>query len=153
MVSRQGNLIVEAQAAHSDLRALLLEEVRNQGKPYGLLIEDIQGGFTLTGRVVPNSFNVSPVGLWRVYADGRPDELVRGGDLIGTPLITFSRVVAADDQTKVFNGICGAESGWVPVSAASPGILISEIEVQRKEKSHDRPPLLPAPTPEEEEKK
>ena len=72
-------------------------------------------------------------------------ELVRGVDLIGTPLTAFSKIVAADDQMGVFNGICGAESGGVPVSAASPGILVSQIEVQKKEKSQERPPILPAP--------
>ena len=46
---------------------------------------------------------------------------MRGVDLIGTPLIAFSKITAADDEVGVFNGICGAESGWVPVSAISPG--------------------------------
>jgi len=41
--------------------------------------------------------------------------------------------------------ICGAESGGVPVSAVSPGIFISQIESQKKSKSQDRIPVLPAP--------
>ncbi|MCB9746618.1 MAG: TldD/PmbA family protein [Alphaproteobacteria bacterium] len=147
VVARQGNLIVEASEAvpYVELRAALLEQIEAQGKPYGLIVDDITGGFTLTGRVMPNAFNVRPVSVWRVYADGRPDELVRGGDLIGTPLTTFSRILAAGDDVDVFNGSCGAESGWVPVSAASPSLLLQEIEVQRKETANDRPPLLPAP--------
>jgi predicted Zn-dependent protease len=147
VVARQGNLLVLASEIVSAeaLREELLEQVKKQGKPFGLIVDDITGGFTLTGRVVPNSFNVRPVAIWRVYADGRPDELVRGGDLIGTPLVTFGRVIRAGGETEVFNGVCGAESGWVPVSASSPSLLISEIEVQRKEKQHDRPPLLPPP--------
>ena len=147
VVARQGNLIVEASetVSYEELRGLLLEELERQDKPYGLVVDDITGGFTLTGRVIPNSFNVRPVAVWRVYADGRPDELVRGGDLIGTPLTTFSRIVAAGDDPQVFNGVCGAESGWVPVSAVAPSLLISEIEVQRKEKSNDRPPLTEPP--------
>jgi predicted Zn-dependent protease len=87
--------------------------------------------------------------VWKVYPDGRPDELVRGVDLIGTPLSTFSRIVAAGDDHDVFNGVCGAESGWVPVSASSPSLLIKEVEVQRHEKQNDRPPLLAAPGPTE----
>lgn len=147
VVARQGNLMVLASETVSAeaLRAQLLAEVVAQDKPYGLIVRDITGGFTLTGRVVPNSFNVRPVAMWRVYPDGRPDELVRGGDLIGTPITTFSRVVAAGGETEVFNGVCGAESGWVPVSASSPSLLIGELEVQRKESQHDRPPLLPPP--------
>ncbi len=147
VVPRQGNLMVEASEAvpYEELRAMLIEEIQRQGKPFGLIVDDIEGGFTFTGRVTPNSFNVRPVSAWRVYADGRPDELVRGGDLIGTPLVTFSRILAAADDVAVFNGVCGAESGWVPVSASSPSILLQELEIQRKEKGSDRPPLLPPP--------
>ena len=131
--------------SYDELREKLVQQIRRQGKPYGLIFDDITGGFTFTGRSTPNSFNVSPVTVWRVFADGRPDELVRGVDLIGTPLTTFSRIVAASDQTQVFNGVCGAESGWVPVAAVAPDLLVSEVEVQRKEKDNDRPPLLAPP--------
>lgn len=145
-VARQSNLIVEAaEAVSSDaLKERLLAEVRSQGKDYGLLFEDIQGGFTLTGRDIPNAFNVQPILVYRVYPDGR-EELVRGVDLIGTPLVALSHVVAAGNETVVFNGTCGAESGGVPVSAASPAILVSQIEVQKKRKSQRRPPLLSVP--------
>ncbi len=147
IVARQGNLIVEAHESVSEdkLRAMLIDEIKAQGEEFGLIVEDITGGFTLTGRVIPNSFNVRPVSVWKVYADGRPDELVRGGDLIGTPLTVFNNILAASDEVQIFNGVCGAESGWVPVSAVAPSLLLREIEVQRKEKSNDRLPLLPAP--------
>ena len=145
-VARQSNLIVESSASVSraQLKKMLIEQIQKEGKPYGLLFDDIQGGFTVTGRTFPNAFNVLPILVYRIYPDGR-EELVRGVDLIGTPLTAFSKIVAADDQMGVFNGICGAESGGVPVSAASPGILVSQIEVQKKEKSQERPPILPAP--------
>jgi TldD protein len=124
---------------------MLVDEIKKEGKPYGLYFEDIVGGFTMTGRVIPNAFNVTPVMVYRIYPDGR-QELVRGVDLIGTPLTTFTRIVAADKQPGAFNGICGAESGGVPVSAVSPGIFISQIEAQKKEKSQERLPFLPAPS-------
>ena len=72
-------------------------------------------------------------------------ELVRGVDLIGTPLSAFNRIVATDNRPQTFNGICGAESGPVPVSASSPALLVSEVEVQKKAKSQDTLPILPAP--------
>ena len=146
-MSRQGNLLVLADEAMSyeRLRERLRDEIEAQDAPYGLLFDDITGGFTYTGRSMANAFNVSPVIVYRVYADGRPDELVRGVDLIGTPLATFSEVLAASDQTSVFNGYCGAESGWVPVSAASPDLLVRRIEVQRKDTGDERPPLLDPP--------
>ena len=145
-VARQSNLLVESseKLIYSDLEKRLIELLEEQDKPFGLIFEDIQGGFTLTGRRTANAFNVLPILVYRLHRDGRR-ELVRGVDLIGTPLTALSKVVAAGDKVEVFNGTCGAESGGVPVSAASPPILISQIEVQKKAKSQDRPPLLPAP--------
>ncbi len=127
------------------MRVMLIEEAKKQGKPFGLLFKDISGGFTLTGRSSPQSFQVTPIMVYRIYVDGRPDELVRGVDLIGTPLTSFSQIVAAGDTPEVFNGFCGAESGYVPVAAVSPSILTAQIEVQKKAKSSDRPPILPPP--------
>ena len=145
-VSRQSNLIVEVgdPLTSEELKARLLADIEEKGKPFGLRFEEIQGGFTTTGRFTPNAFNVTPLVVYRIFPDGS-EELVRGVDLIGTPLTTLSRVVAGDNQVAVFNGTCGAESGAVPVSASSPSILVSQIEVQKKGKSQDRPPLLPAP--------
>lgn len=145
-VSRQSNLIVEVRDAVSReaLKEQLLTMIRDSGRPFGLFIDDIQGGVTTTGRFMPNAFNVEPNVVYRIYPDGR-EELVRGVDLIGTPLTTLSRVIAADDQMAVFNGFCGAESGSVPVSAVAPGILVSQIEVQKKGKSQERLPILPRP--------
>jgi TldD protein len=151
VVARQSNLIVESSKSVSrdELKRMLVEQIKSANKPYGLLFDDIEGGFTFTQRVIPNAFNVRPTVVYRIYPDGR-EELVRGVDLIGTPLTSFSKIVAADDDVAVFNGMCGAESGWVPVSAAAPGLLISQIEVQRKEKSQERAPLLPPPASSED---
>ncbi len=150
-VGRQGNLVVQVSKTvpEARLRELLIAECKKQDKPYGLIFKDISGGFTTTGRSAPQAFQVTPVMVYRVYADGRPDELVRGVDLIGTPLTSFSKIVAASDTTEVFNGVCGAESGWVPVSAVSPSILTTQIEVQKKPKSNERLPILPPPSQEQ----
>jgi TldD protein len=146
-VSRQGNLIVESNKAvtNAELRAKLLELIKQQHKQFGLLIDDIAGGFTFTGRGQPQAFQVLPLVVYKVFADGRPDQLVRGVDIVGTPLASLTKIVATGDTPEVFNGYCGAESGSVPVSAAAPAILTSELEVQKKESSTDRPPILPSP--------
>jgi len=146
-VSRQSNLLVQSEQAVTPERLLemLREEIRKQGKPFGLYFENIEGGFTQTGRTTPNAFNVLPNLVYRVYADGRPRELVRGVDLIGTPLAAFSKIIATDNRMEVFNGTCGAESGSVPVSAVSPALLISEVEVQKKSQSQETLPILAAP--------
>ncbi len=144
---RQGNLIVQSTKTvkDSDMRAQLIAEVKKEGKPYGLYFEDVQGGFTLTTRELPQAFQVLPVIVWRVYPDGRPDQLVRGVDIVGTPLASLNRILLTGDKTEVFNGICGAESGSVPVSASAPAMLFSEMEVQKRSASRERPPILPAP--------
>jgi len=145
---RQGNLIVSSTRTvkDSDLRQKLIDEVKKQNKPYGLYFEDIQGGFTLTQRSMPQAFQVLPVMVWRVYPDGRPDELVRGIDIVGTPLAALNRILVTGERTDVFNGICGAESGQVPVAAAAPAMLFSEIEVQKRAHTLNRPPILPPPS-------
>jgi TldD protein len=144
---RQGNLIVTSTQSvpESGMRQKLIDEIKKQNKPYGLYFDDIQGGFTLTQRSLPQAFQVLPVIVYKVYADGRPDELVRGVDIVGTPLAALTRILMTGDQQHVFNGVCGAESGQVPVSAVAPAMLFSEMEVQKRQHSHDRPPILPAP--------
>lgn len=146
-VSRQGNLIVESSNAvsNAELRKMFIAEIQKQGKPFGLFIDDIEGGFTMTGRGQPQAFQVTPLVVYKVYADGRPDEMVRGVDIVGTRLTALSKIIATGDTPEVFNGYCGAESGSVPVAAVSPAILISEMEVQKKETATDRPPILPPP--------
>jgi TldD protein len=147
VVSRQGNLVVEPKRIVSvnELRELLRAEAKRQGKLYGLSFRDISGGFTNTQRGGPQAFKVLPILVYRVWVDGRPDELVRGVDLVGTPLAALSRIIAAADDYQTFNGYCGAESGFVPVSASSPSLLVQQIEVERRDKGNDKPPLLPAP--------
>lgn len=149
VVARQGNLFIESspkvQVPFNRLREMLIEECKKQGKPSGLLFKDISGGFTTTQRWTPQAFKVLPILVYRVFVDGKPDELVRGVDIVGTPLTCFSKIIATGDDPDVFNGVCGAESGDVPVSAVSPSVLVQQIEVEKKQKSHDRPPILPAP--------
>jgi predicted Zn-dependent protease len=144
---RQGNLIVTSTKSVSEtkLRKLLMDEAKKQGKPYGLYFEDISSGFAVTQRSSPQAFQVIPLVVWRVYVDGRPDELVRGVSIVGTPLAAMKSILATGDKSEVFNGECGAESGTVPVSAVAPAMLVSEIETQRQPQGTARPPILPIP--------
>jgi predicted Zn-dependent protease len=146
VVSRQGNLVVDpaVTTTREGLTQALLDDIRREKKPYGLYFQEITGGYTNTTRGSSQAFKVLPVMVYKIYPDGR-QELVRGVDLEGTPLAALARIEAAANDFGVFNGVCGAESGWVPVSATSPSILLGQIEVTRREKSHDRPPLLPPP--------
>lgn len=144
---RQGNLIVSSTKTVSDdeLRQMLKDEAKKQGKAYGLYFEDISSGFAVTTRRSPQAFQVIPLVVYRVYVDGRPDELVRGVSIVGTPLAALSRILATGNHQDIFNGECGAESGTIPVSAVAPAMLVSEIETQRQAQGTQRPPLIPPP--------
>lgn len=146
-VSRQSNMLVETSRPHSDeqLRAMLKEELKKQQKPYGYFFEKVSGGFTMTSRYSPNAFNVNPLVVYRVYADDRPDELVRGVNMIGTPLSVFAQIAACGDKVEVFNGYCGAESGQVPVACVAPALFVKTVETQRQAKSQSQPPVLSRP--------
>lgn len=154
VVARMGNTILQSSkhVSFDRLREMLIDECRKQDKPFGLLFKDISGGFTSTGRYNPQAFKVIPILVYRVYPDDRPDELVRGVDIVGTPLTSFAGILAAADDPAVFNGTCGAESGGVPVSGIAPSILLQQIEVEKKQKAQDRPPILDAPIAAEQAK-
>jgi TldD protein len=147
-VSRQSNLIIETAkpVANQDLRKMLIQECKKQNKAYGYFFKDVVGGFTNTNRVTPNAFNIFPTEVYRIYADGRPDELVRGVDLIGTPLAMFAEIEAAGNQPGLFVGFCGAESGNVPVSAVSPSLFVRRIETQKKAQTDIESTLLKSPS-------
>ncbi len=144
---RQGNLIVTSTKTtpDSELRSMLVAEAKKQGKAYGLFFEDISSGFAVTTRNSPQAFQVQPLVVYRIYVDGRPDELVRGVNIVGTPQAALKRIVATGTRRDVFNGECGAESGSIPVSAIAPAMLVSEIETQRMQQGTARPPILPLP--------
>ena len=145
---RQGNLIVTSTKAvpETELRKMLIEEAKKQGKPYGLYFEDISSGIAVTTRNSPQAFQVIPLVVYRVYVDGRPDELVRGVSIVGTPLAAMKRILATGDKSEVFNGECGAESGSIPVSAVAPAMLLTEMETQRQPQGTERVPILPNPS-------
>lgn len=133
-VSRQSNLIIESGnlLPEQELRARFTEELKKQNLEYGYFFKEVIGGFTMTGRSTPNAFNVTPNEVYRIYADGRPDELVRGINLVGTPLAMFSEIEAAGGDYGIFNGYCGAESGRIPVSSVCPMMFVRKIEIQKR---------------------
>ena len=146
-VARMGNtrVIASETVPYAELEEMLLAEIKRQGKPYGFIIEDLSGGFTQTSTYAPQAFKLEPTLVYRIYPDGRK-EAVRGADMVGTPLVSFNKVLAAADDYAVFNGSCGAESGWVPVSAIAPSVLLEALEIEKTYKSSYKPPVLPPPS-------
>jgi len=145
-VARQGNLFVLSSKGLplKDLKNKLIEMIKEKGKPYGLIFADVSGGFTLTQRTLVQAFKVIPLEVYRIYPDGR-EELVRGVDIVGTPISVLETIIEAGKEYDVFNGFCGAESGSVPVSAIAPAILVEKIEIEKKYKGMEKPPIIPSP--------
>lgn len=145
-VARQGNLVVETikSVKRDELEKMLIDEVRKQRRPYGMIFTDISGGFTNTSAFQPQAFKVNPVMAYRIYPDGKK-ELIRGIDVSGTPLVALQSIRAASREVETFNGVCGAESGWVPVSASAPSLLVEKLEVEKGFVPPDRPPILEPP--------
>ena len=146
-VARMANLVVQSKHTLSaaKLKEALLAEVRRQQKPFGLLIRDVTGGNTDTSGYAYQAFKGQPRLVYKVDAKTGEETLVRGVEIVGTPLTSINKIVATGSEMRVFNGYCGAESGFVPVSTVAPAILISEIELQRTRKDTGRPPVLPSP--------
>ena len=146
-VARMGNLIIEGAQPlpRAQLKARLMEEARRQGKPYGLIITDIIGGSTNTSNYGYQAFKGTPRMVYRVDAQSGEETLVRGVELVGTPLTAVSKIIATGEEVSVFNGYCGAESGYVPVSTVAPATLFREVELQRTQREKERAPVLPPP--------
>src|SRR5438067_11054412 len=146
-VARMANLVVQSKHTLSaaKLKEALLAEVRRQQKPFGLLISDVTGGNTDTSGYAYQAFKGQTRLVYKVDAKTGEETLVRGVEIVGTPLTSINKIAATGAEMRVFNGYCGAESGFVPVSTVAPAILISEIELQRTRKDTGRPPVLPSP--------
>jgi TldD protein len=146
-VARMANLIVQSDRTLTParLKEALIAEARRQEKPFGLIIRDVTGGNTDTSGYAYQAFKGQPRLVYRVDAKTGEEVLVRGVEIVGTPLTALGKVTATGDDPRVFNGYCGAESGFVPVSTVAPTVLIGEIELQRTRKDTGRPPVLSSP--------
>src|SRR5262249_57534165 len=112
-------------------KRMLLDEVRRQGKPFCLIIRDITGGNTNTTSYGYQAFKGLPRLVYKVDAKTGAESLVRGVEMVGTPLASINKIVATSDTTGVFNGYCGAESGFVPVPTVAPAVVLPEAALER----------------------
>jgi TldD protein len=144
--ARMANTIVKSSRTvpFSRLKEMLIEEVKKQNKPYGLIMKNIIGGSTQTSSWGYQAYKGIPEMVYRVFPDGK-EELVRGVEIVGTPIASINKIIATSDQVSIFNGYCGAESGYVPVSAVAPDVLMTELELQRSMKKSEKGPVLPSP--------
>lgn len=146
-VSRQSNMIIESDhlLSEADLKRNFIEEIKKQNLSFGYYFKEVSGGNTMNSRIMPNAFTVLPLEVYKVFADGKPDQLVRGISLVGTPLAMFAEIEAMGGEYGLFNGTCGAESGGVPVSSICPMMFVKKIEIQKRQKSSNIKPILDNP--------
>jgi predicted Zn-dependent protease/4-amino-4-deoxy-L-arabinose transferase-like glycosyltransferase len=145
---RMANLIVEAHefVPKRELLERLMALARKQGKPYGFYLAGSFGGENPNYREAAQTLEVRPRLIYRVDAKTGERTLVRGVKVVGTPLVFLNRIVAAGDDAAAAHGfVCGAESGYVPVSQVAPSVLVSEVELQRLPEDRSRPPILASP--------
>lgn len=145
-ISRMGVTIVKGKEPMTaeQLRERLIEEIKAQKKPFGMIVYETSGGETDTTSYNFQAFSGEISYATLVYPDGS-EMVVRGVDFVGTPLQALNNIIAVGDEQVVDNHYCGAESGFIPVTTISPAILLSNLELQAKDEALITQYLLPRP--------
>ena len=145
-ISRMAVTIVESKIGLplDRLKSRLVQEIKRQKKPFGMIVYETSGGETDTTNYDFQAFsgNISYATL--VYPNGR-EIPVRGVNFVGTPLQSLNNIIAMGDTAELDNGFCGAESGLIPISTISPAALISNLELQGKDEELVTPSILQRP--------
>lgn len=146
-ISRMAVTVIRAEKGITieALRERLLQEIKSQNKPFGMIVYETSGGETDTASYDFQAFAGQISYATLLYPDGR-EEPVRGVNFVGTPLQAINNIIAAGNLQEVDNGFCGAESGFIPISTIAPAVLLSNLELQAKDEELSTPFLLPRPS-------
>src|SRR5205823_10115357 len=101
-VARMSNLIVRSSKVLSGdkLKEALIAEAKRQDKPFGLLIRDVTGGNTDTSGYAYQAFKGQPRLVYKVDAKTGEETLVRGVEIVGTPLLSINKIIATGDDPR-----------------------------------------------------
>jgi predicted Zn-dependent protease len=145
-----------------ELRRRLLDLVSMRGKPYGIVVREMdfpssmsidEARRILAGVASGTSLPVSPpILVYRVYPDGR-EELIRGMSFRGFSARSLKDILAVGDDLNRFDfldnavpfalmGAAGYESN---ATVVAPSILIDDLELHPLEEELPRLPVVPAP--------
>jgi hypothetical protein len=154
-----GNLFVRASQSVSapELKQKLIELVKQRNKAYGLLIRKLDFPSAMSvdelRRLAAGGTRVAnPLLVYRVYPDGR-EELVRGLRFHAVSTKSFRDIVAASDDSAVFNfldspvpfALMGAGGVITNATVVSPGILFDELELEKIQDDLPKLPIVPPP--------
>jgi TldD protein len=159
-----GNLFVKASESTplADLKKRLIQMVRERNLPYGMLVRKLDYPFSggandlqslrQAGQQSGARAVSPPLLVYRVYPDGR-EELVRGMRFRGLSTRTLRDILAASQETTVFNFINNGaplammnQGGYLsPTSVVAPGLLFDEIEFDVPSDQLSKPALVPPP--------
>ena len=145
-ISRMAVTIIEGKQGQplDKLKAKLIQEIKRQKKPFGMIVYETNGGETDTTNYDFQAFSGDIAYATLVYPNGR-EVCVRGVNFVGTPLQSLSNIVAIGDTPEVDNGFCGAESGLLPITTISPAVVVSNLELQGKDEELVTPSILKRP--------
>ena len=138
-----GNLFLQTSqsVSHKKLMKLLMRAARQEGKSYGLWIRRLRGFVQENSASGEESLRIMPELLYLVDSKTGKLTLVRGLDMVGTPLGLLSHVLSEGADMKPSDHIIH----WVPISVVAPSLLLSEVELQRSKETPVKPPILGAP--------
>ncbi|MBI4056141.1 MAG: hypothetical protein HY399_01165 [Elusimicrobia bacterium] len=145
--ARLANLFVLSSktTSLSRLKELLREEAVKKNKPYGLWIKHISSWRQDKETRGYQSFRGMPQEVYLIDAKTGKETLVRDLDLVGTPLVTITKVLWTGNDPEAHNRINNGSSGNLNVAIICPSMLVAEVEMQRSEKKPERLPILPPP--------
>jgi predicted Zn-dependent protease len=145
-ISRMAVTIVEGKNGQplDKLKVKLLQEIKRQKKPFGMIVYETNGGETDTTRYDFQAFSGDISYATLIYPNGK-EVCVRGVNFVGTPLQSLSNIVAVGDSSEVDNGFCGAESGLIPITTIAPAVVVSNLELQSKNEELVTPNILKRP--------
>ncbi len=165
-MARTSNLFVRVSKSESEsaLKARLIEMIKTQSKPYGMLVKKMDfpsaGSADELRRTIMRASRSgaggrpvsSPVMVFKVFPDGR-EELVRGMRFRSLGTRAFRDIVAAGSEEYQFdwleNGapmaLMGAGNFVVGASVVAPPVLFEELELEPNTDDLPKPPIVPPP--------
>lgn len=145
-ISRMAVTVVETENGQplDKLKAKLIQEIKRQKKPFGMVVYETNGGETDTTSYDFQAFAGEISFATLLYPNGK-EVCVRGVNFVGTPLQALNNIVAVGDTPELDNAFCGAESGMIPISTISPAVLLSNLELQGKDEQLVTPHILQRP--------